>query len=520
MSMLNSFKNLFAKENSIRGASLILIITLALSNVLGVLRDHFLAQQIPTDRLDIYYAAFRFPDLIFNVLILGAIAAAFVPVYSKLMKEKGSKEADKMASNALSIGLLAISCALVILYFLMPYLMKSLVNGFNDEKLAQTISAARLLLLSPFMFTISYFFGGILNSHKRFLAYSLAPLIYNLSIIVSIFIFSERYGINGIIIGVIIGAFLHMLIQLPSMVSIGFKFQPVIDFTDKEVMKVARRMIPRAIGLGANQILLIAFTGLAAPFAGAIAIYNLADNIQTVPSVIFGNSFATAAFPTLASLNMDDEKDSKYFHNVFNKSIRAILFFLIPATAFLIVLRAQIVRLILGYGFFSWTDTRLATGTLGLFALSIVAQGLIPLFARTFYALHNTITPMITSIVSIAVSIMFGFILSKGYVISGFEGVRGLALAFSIGSWVNLILLVILLKKIKFKISEISYYTFGVLAFTFISVLFLQLSKMIIADMFDIDRVRFLLLQTVVASAVGVASYLGLAWIFKFQEKK
>lgn len=517
--MLNSIKKLFLKENSIRGASLILIITLALSNILGVLRDHFLAQKIPTDRLDIYYAAFRFPDLVFNVLIIGAIAAAFVPVYSKLRMDKGNKIADKMASNAITIGFLAILVALVILYFLMPVLMKSLVGGFSPDKLSQTITAARILLISPMFFTVSYFFGGVLNSHKRFLAYSLAPLVYNLAIILSVLIFADKYDINGIIIGVIFGAVLHMLVQLPSIISIGFKFQPIVDLKDQDVIKIARRMIPRAIGLGANQILLLGFTGLAAPFAGAIAIYNLADNIQTVPSVIFGNSFATAAFPTLASLNIDDEKDSKQFHDVFIKSLRAILFFLIPSTAFLIVLRAQIVRLILGYGFFGWSDTKLATGTLGLFAISIVAQGLIPLFARTFYALHNTITPMITSIISIFVSIILGFLLSKGY-IGGFEGVRGLALAFSVGSWLNLIMLVVMLKKIKFKIIDLSYYLFAIMAFTFIALLLLQLGKMVISDLYDIDRVRFLLLQTIVASGVGILSYLGLAWIFKIREIK
>lgn len=517
--MFNSLKNLFDKENSIRGASLILVITLALSNILGVLRDHFLAQKIPTDKLDVYYAAFRFPDLVFNVLILGAIAAAFVPVYSKLRREAGDKVADRMASNTVTIGFLAIGLALIVLYFMMPYLMKLLVHGFSDDKLSQTITAARLLLLSPLFFTVSYFFGGVLNSHKRFMAYSLAPLFYNLSIIISVYFFAGRYGINGIIIGVIVGAILHMLVQLPSIISIGFKFKPIVDLKDKEVIRVARRMIPRAIGLGANQILLLAFTGMAAPFAGAIAIYNLADNIQTVPSVIFGNSFATAAFPTLASLNIDNEKDSKHFHDIFIKSLRAILFFLIPSTAFLIVLRAQIVRLILGYGFFGWSDTRLATGTLGLFAISIVAQGLIPLFARTFYAIHNTVTPMVTSIVSILTSIILGYLFSQGY-IGNLEGVRGLALAFSIGSWLNLAMLVFMLKKIKFKVIDLSYYVFGIVAFTFISVLFLQLSKIIIADAFDIDRVRFLLLQTVVAAVVGVLVYLGMTWIFKIREIK
>ena len=150
-------KNAFVKENSIKGASLILIITLALSNILGVIRDHFLAKSIPTDRLDIYFAAFRLPDLIFNVLILGSIAAAFVPVYSRYFKEKGKKQATELAQSAMTIGITAVALCLVILYFLMPYLMPYLVPNFSVDKKMETVRIARILLASPFLFTISYF---------------------------------------------------------------------------------------------------------------------------------------------------------------------------------------------------------------------------------------------------------------------------------------------------------------------------------------------------------------------------
>lgn len=516
--MFSSIKGFFVKENSVRGASLILIVTLAMSNLLGVLRDHFLASKIPTDRLDIYFAAFRLPDLIFNILILGSIAAAFVPVYSSYVREKGQKEATGLAQATLTVGMTAVLVCLLILFFLMPVLMGWLVPSFDLQKRAETVNLARWLLLSPFFFTISYYIGGILNAHKRFLAYSIAPLIYNLSIIVSVLLFADKLGVRGAAYGVIIGSMLHLLIQIPAVYKVGFSFKLIWDVKDAGVRRILKLMAPRAIGLGANQILLVFFTSFASAFPGGIAVYNFADNMQTVPSVIFGNSFALAVFPTLAALSLKVPEEREKFLQFFHKSFRAILFFIIPATALMIILRAQIIRIILGYGFFGWSDTKAAAATLGLFAISIIAQGLVPLFARSFYALHDTRTPMYASLVSIAVSIILGFTLTRSAVETA-AGVSSLAFAFSIGAWINLFILAIQLsKKLKYSVEDIISFTISVVALTAIMLLIVQGVKVLVAGVFDIDRVKYLLLQIILASAAGIFSYLGLAWLFKFDE--
>ena len=516
--MFNAIKRMFVRENSVKGASIILIITLALSNLLGVFRDHFLAQKIPTDRLDIYFAAFRLPDLIFNILILGSVAAAFVPVYSKYLKEKGQKEAQELAQASITVGLVAVAICLAVLYFLMPYLIHGLVPSFSLDKKAETVTLARWLLLSPLFFTVSYFLGGILNSHKRFLTYSIAPLIYNFAIIVSVLLFADRLGVKGVVFGVIAGAALHMLVQLPTAIKIGFVPNLRFDFKNPGVLRIIRLMVPRAIGLGANQILLVAYTVMASAFPGAIAIYNFTDNIQTVPSVIFGTSFATAVFPTLAGLSITHKNEKEQFQAFFIKTARAVLFFMLPATAMVIILRAQIIRLILGYGFFGWSDTRIASATLGFFALSIIAQGLIPLFARSFYALHDTRTPMISSIISIVVSIVLGIVLIKSP-FGETNGVASLALAFSIGTWLNFIILLLLIaKKVQIDIVRQFGFIFKVIGLTVFMVLAIQLTKILIADLYDIDRVRFLALQTVLAVVVGGLVYLGGAWVLKFKE--
>lgn len=514
--MFQTVKNMFAKENSVKGASIILIVTLALSNILGVFRDHFLAQKIPTDRLDIYFAAFRLPDLIFNILILSAIAAAFVPVYSTYLREKGFKAALRLSQAALTVGIITVSVSLVILYFLMPYLMYLLVPSFDVLKRQETVTLARWLLISPFFFTISYFLGGVLNSHKRFLAYSIAPLIYNLSIIAGVLLFAQPYGVKGVVIGVIVGSFLHMLIQLITALRLGFYPKFIFDVKEAGVRKIFKLMLPRAIGLGANQILLVFFTIYASAFSGGIAIYTFADNIQTVPSVIFGTSFATAVFPTLAGLTLSKPEDAARFEGFFMKSARAILFFLIPSTALVFILRAQIIRLILGYGFFGWADTHTATATLGFFALSIIAQGLIPLFARSFYAIHDTKTPMTTTIISIVASVALGYFFSRS---PATEGVVGLALAFSIGSWLNLVALWVLLnKKLAIDYGQLVSFTLKVVLLTAATSILMQAVKMGVGSMVDINRVRFLALQTVVVVGVGAIVYLGGAWLMRVKE--
>jgi putative peptidoglycan lipid II flippase len=246
-----------------------------------------------------------------------------------------------------------------------------------------------------------------------------------------------------------------------------------------------------------------------------VAIYSFADNIQTVPSVIFGTSFATAVFPTLAGLSLHNSAEKKSFERFFAKSLRAILFLIIPSTAILILLRAQIVRLILGYGFFGWSDTRMASATLGFFALSLIAQGLIPLFARAFYALHNTKTPMYASVASIILSIILGYYFSRqvGY------GVSGLALGFSIGSWLNFLILVYLLaKKIQPDYVEIFDFLVKVIVLTGLAAFAAQLTKDWIGEIYGLERVRYLLLQTVSALIVGGAVYLGGAFVLKIKE--
>lgn len=510
--MRKFFGSLLGGKNSYFGASIILIITLFLSNVLGVIRDHYLTQKIPTDVLSTYYAAFRIPDLLFNILILGAISSAFIPIFSSLIYQKKSQEAWKVANSVLNIAVVGLIFSCLILGLLMPYLAPLFVPGFDPEKIATTVKLARLMLASPVFFGLSYLFGAILNSYKRFLVYSLAPLIYNVAIIFGTLFLAPIIGITGVAIAVVIGAFLHMLIQVPVVVKLGFRWQAIFDFKNSHVRRIGILMFPRAIGLGANQILLLVFTGIASVLGGsAIAVYNLADNIQTMPMVVFGTSFAMAIFPTLAE--KVSLKNWSGFSEDFIKTLRSILFFMVPIVFGVILLRAQIVRMILGSGHFGWQQTIDTANTLGFFALSLIFTSVVPLLARAFYALHNTKTPMIVTIITVIISIIAGKFLA------GPMGITGLALAYSVGSFFNALILYILIRK-KIEILEWPIFWFFIKIFfaSAIMAISLQETKFIMAIFVDMSRFWGVFAQTFVSIIIAVSIYLTLTWIFNCEE--
>lgn len=506
---------LFDKENSVRGASILLMVTLTLSNILGLFRDRFLAKNIATSDLDIYYASFRIPDLIFNFLILGAITSAFIPIFSDFLAQKKKDEAFKVATSLINIAAIFTIAAAVILFFAMPLVMPLIVPSFDQARLEQTIRFSRYLMITPVFFSVSYILGGILNSFQRFLAYALAPLVYNLSIIVGAAFYGSAHGVNAIILFVIIGAGLHMLVQLPGVIKLGFKYRFSIDLRHPALKRILRLMIPRTIGMGVNQIMLVAFTAIASALAaGSIAAFELSNNIQTMPTVVFGTSFATAVFPTLtlAIASGDRVKFASYL----NRTLRSIGFLLIPSTVIFILLRAQIVRLILGSGKFSWDDTRKTALTLGFFAISLLAQGLVPVLARAFYACKNTRTPMYVSIVSVVISVACAYPLSREI------GVPGLALAFSIGSFVNAGMLLFYLRKnyrdIWNKDVLISYSK--IIAITLVMAVAMYFTMHFMAGQVDMNRFFGVLAQALATVAVGFAVYVGLSYFFDFEEMK
>ena len=512
---------------TVSNAAVILGVTSLVSNILGLFRERLIAGTFGAGQItDAFYASFKLPDIIYNLLILGALSSAFIPVFVEKLSHKKNDEANAVATSFMNFILLGAAGLGVIIFLAAPQLVPFLLPGFfkagganNGELYQLTVNLTRIMVLSPIFFSISAVFGGILNSHKRFVAYSLAPIIYNLSIIFSITFLPNYFEqpIYAVTAGVIIGAILHALVQLPSVISLGYKWRPVIDFKKGEVARIIKLMVPRTLAIGASQINLLVDTIIASFFVGGITVINYANNIQTTPTVIFGISIATAIFPVLSECF--SKNDMKEFMKNFSWSARRILYFMIPASVGLIILRAQAVRLIYGIGNFNWDNTYWTTKALLFFAFGLVAQALIPLLVRAFYAIQDTKTPLYVSLVTMAVNIILSVTLPF---ISALElGVAGIALAFSISGIINAFLLFVLLHD---KIGALDpdnkiFESTSRLILASLLMGLLTYGSLYFFDMFvNTSYVVGLMLQTFGAIAVGAISYVIITWIFRCEE--
>jgi len=502
------------KAFSITKSALLLAVMSFASRFLGMVRDRIFASHFGAgDILDSYFAAFRIPDLIFNLLVLGALSAAFIPIFTDLISHKRIKEAFKVANSILNIIIFVLLVSSFVLFIFMPFFIKLITPGFSLEKRELTVDLARIMLLSPILFGISNVAGAILNSFKKFLAYSIAPIFYNLGIIFGVLVFVPTFGNLGLALGVVLGAFLHMVVQLIATVHLGFRYSFIFDIKNKKVRKIGRLMIPRSLGLAVHQINLTISTIIGSTLSGgAVSVYNFANNLQSIPLGLFGISFAIASFPVLSETF--SLKRTKEFVNTFSKTFRQILFLVVPISVLMLILRAQIVRIILGAGHFDWQDTRRTASALGFFTLSLFAQSLVPLLARSFYAMQDTKTPVKISVVSVFCNIFLALYLSRVL------GVGGLALAFSISSFVNMFLLLAILRTRVGNLNDATIINSAVrimLAST-LSGIFAYGSLYAIAPKVDMTTGIGILIQALGAGLVFAFSYITLAFALRCGE--
>ncbi len=494
-------------------AGLVAMSSLA-SRLLGVFRDRILAGEFGAGvTLDIYYAAFRIPDLVFNLVVLGALSAGFIPIFTSLMKdEKDENQAAwGLANNILNYLFIGISVLSLLGIIFAPLLMKMIAPGFDLEDRMMATNLSRIMFLSPLFLGISGILGGILQSFKRFFVYSLSPILYNLGIIIGALYFTDKWGVYGLAWGVVIGAALHMAIQIPTVYQLGFRYSFKIIRHDKATAKIGRLMIPRTLSLAVGQINLVVITAIATGLSsGSLAIFNFANNLQSFPIGIFGVSFAIAAFPTLSATAFNNEA----FEKNFSRTLRQILFFIVPATVFIIALRAQIIRVVLGTGNFDWEDTVLTMNTLGFFALSLFAQASIPLLTRMFYARQDSATPFYIGLVTVGINVGLAIFLAPSL------GVSGLALAFSLANIINFILLWLWLSS-KVGSLDIANIVNSVLKFTASAVMAgatVQIVKVAVWPFIDMSKFSGVFIQLAASLGLGGAVYLGVCYLLKSEE--
>ncbi|OGZ18913.1 MAG: murein biosynthesis integral membrane protein MurJ [Candidatus Nealsonbacteria bacterium RBG_13_42_11] len=448
-----------SQTRTITTAALILSVASLISRLLGLIRDRLLASTFGAGSdLDVYFAAFRIPDFIYNILIAGGIVVAFLPLFSEyFLKDK--KEAWDFVNNALNVFLFFLVLVSLGISIFAPFLVKIITPGFDPQQISLCVLLTRILFLSPILLGLSSIFSGVLQYFNRFLIYSLAPISYNVGIILGIVFLAPSSGILGVTLGVITGAFLHFFIQFISSFSVGFSYKPLFKILDPKIKKVFSLMIPRTLGVAAPQINLMVVTAIASILpAGALSIFTLANNLQQFPMGLIGIPFAIAAFPALSKAWAAQKKDE--FLEKFLSAFRKILYLVIPLSILIFVFRNQII-LIYKTGRYGEEAASLTAVSLGLFALGIFATTLIPLILRAFFALKDTKTPTIISIGGMILNVFLCFglthILSfpnvfQNFVerIFGLQGINdisvvGLALAFSIDSILQFIFLLIFL---------------------------------------------------------------------------
>ncbi len=453
--MVRKIFNIFSKEIiSVHGIAYLLGFFALLAQLLALVRDRMLAATFgASTTLDIYYASFRIPDLIFVTVASLVSISILVPFFTEA-EEKG-KDTKSMIDGIFSVFFAIMIIVSLVAYALMPILEPKLFPGLSPDEISKLITLSRIMLLSPLFLGFSNFFASIVQMYNRFFLYALSPILYNIGIIVGIVFLYPMFGIYGLGIGVGIGAFLHAFIQVPFIVDKRSfpKITSKIDFPS--VKRIIGLSIPRTVTLSTSSISAFALISMASLLgAGAITIFNFSFNLESGPLSIIGVSYASAVFPMLSRLFVQGKKD--IFLERMVAVTKHIIFWSMPAVVLFIVLRAQIVRTVLGAGNFTWSDTRLTAASLALFSISIIPQSLVLLFVRAFYAEGKTKKPLYINVISMVVTIICGYLFLFIYKtfptveyffqsLLRIEDVPGsivvmLALAFSVGITFNMIL--------------------------------------------------------------------------------
>ena len=407
------------------------------SRVLGVIRSVAIADSFgDSSELGAYWVAFRLPDLIFQVLAGAAMGSAFIPTFARLFTNESEEAAWRLASSVLNLVAIATIVFAVLGFLLAPLLVPVMAPGLGEgtgqqeELRSLAVDLTRLMMLSPILFAVSGMFMGILNARHHFLFPAFAPMVYNAAIIVGAVAFDDVHALAA---AVVIGAALHLALQVPALMAVGMRYRPIAVWRDTAVREVARLMAPRMVGLAAFQFNLMITLFFASTVSDeAISAVNYAWLLVMMPLGLFGMAIATAVFPTLAEQAVDDRAELR---RTLGQSLRMILFLTIPAAVGLLLLSGPLVESLFERGEFSPASTDLTSGVLTLFAVGLFAFAAAEILSRGFYALGDTRTPVAFAVVAVVTNL----ILSLVFV--GPLEARGLALAVSLATILEAVLL-------------------------------------------------------------------------------
>jgi putative peptidoglycan lipid II flippase len=428
--------------------------TLIVMTAFGVAKAISLVQTVVIARsfgisaeYDAFVAANRLPEIIFNLIAGGAIAFAFIPVFTGLLAHGDMKQAWKTASHVLNSIFLLTLVISGIAFLLAPWLVSSVIApGFDPEITALTTGLMRLLLVGTLIFSVSGLFMGILQSHSRFLLPALAPIMYDLGILFGVLFLVEPFGIYGLAIGAVIGAALHLMIQIPGLFIVRARWSAELGWRDPHLRRVLVLMLPRMADLGLISVSAIITTNILSRLGpGATSAYDWGWRLMQIPETLIGTAMGTVIFPTLAALSSLGDVNGK--RSAFSGSVRFILIATLPSAIFLIVAGRPLLNLLQG-GAFDDLAVDLVYSTLQFFAIGIVIHSVLEVVARSFYADKDTLTPLWVALggaaVNIGVALLFTGVLSGT---AAPEQVGMLALANTLGVTFEVVALSLVLRR-------------------------------------------------------------------------
>ncbi len=512
---LNKTKSfIFLKQKSIFSSAVIISAMILLSRLFGFFRYRILAGCFTKEQLDIFFASFRIPDLIFEILITGALTTSFIPIFIKYQKNK--EELNKNISSIINLIFLLMIVFILITVVFANQLIPLITPGYSDTKINQIILYSRWLLVGQLPFLIlGNFLTGIGQANKTFFLSALAPIVYDLSIIIATYFFSASFGLSAPIIGVIIGAVLFFLIQIPILRNVDFQFKLIIK-KSAALVEFFRMVVPRALTVIATQIdatidlTLTTFLG-----SGAYTIFYLAQRLQLLPVSVIGIAFGQASLPYISEIYQEKKIDE--LKKIVVDSILNLIFFVIPIASFFIFARTPLVRFFYGGQKFDWEATVQTAITLSGFAISIPFHTIYYFITRCFYALMDSRTPFFVSLAFILINLILSLLLVLVFKLP----VWALSISFSISITLQVIILFFLLQKkigrldMAFLVTELSKMGLAV----FLSSLFNYfLMKFLDGLVFDTSRTLNVILLLTVTGIIHVLLYLFLSWLLDVKE--
>jgi putative peptidoglycan lipid II flippase len=391
--------------------------------------------------LDPFFAAFRIPDLIFQLVAAGALASALIPTIATLLARGEADRAWRVVSTVTNLMLLALAVLGGLLFVFAPSVVPVITPGFDPAQLSTTVELTRLMLLSPIFLALGSVATSVLNARGRFVASVLAPIVYNLAIIGGALFLAPSMGLVGVAVGVVAGSVLHLAVQLYSLLGpTGFRYHPRVDLADPEARTTILLLVPRAIGLGGAQLQLLAATTIASSLAaGSISAFTIAFTVFQIPIGTLGVPLGIVALPALSERHASGATGD--FVSLLGRSLRMMLFVMLPIAVVAAVAAQPIVTILFGYGKVDATGIDLTVRALTAFLVALPSETAIVLLARAFYAARDTRTPVVAALAAVALSVAISVALAPSL------GVVGLALGIAIASWLEALILFGLLAR-------------------------------------------------------------------------